>query len=165
MKKENKICDRIREFINDRDGSEAVEMVYTTASLMAFILVALMVFSYVFAQYQVTMVTRRICRNIEVTGQVPRELEMLETFKDFLSGECFSRGSHEISVYDVHVPHIDDEDRYIRDRQIQLTGTFTVTGKCEYVIQLLNPGSFTGYSIKLPLASTVTGMSEVYFGA
>ena len=155
---------KVHDFIKDRDGSEAVEMVYTTASLLAFILVALMVFSYVFAQYQVTMATRRICRNIEVTGQVPRDSEMLETFKGFLSGECFSRNSHEICISNVNVPR-EDADRYRSRRQIQLTGTFTITGKCKYVIQLLNPGSFTGYSIKLPLASTVTGMSEVYFGS
>ena len=143
---------KIKAFINDQDGSESIEMVYSTAVLISFILVALMVMTYIFALNNVRLATRRICRDIEVTGIVASQIELDNTFRSALS-------SSQYSGHDIDVTNLSGFN--IAGYQVDFLDTFIVRGHCDFEIPLLNPGTFTGYTISLPITIQLSGLSEV----
>lgn len=143
---------KIKSFINDKDGSESVEMVYSTTVIIAFILVALMFMSYIFALNNARLATRRICRDIETTGTVTSQAAMENWLRSHLPSPSFS--DHNIKVSNAGGFQISNQD-------VEFLDTFVVESTCNYNIQIINPGVFTGYKIRLPITIRVIGMSEV----
>lgn len=150
----HRIWKRLRAFHNDTGGSEAVEMVSTTAMLMCFILIAMSMLSYVMELNLVNTATKRVVRQIEVTG-VANASTMSSTFNQML-GSSTQLANREVKISDVTY-HSSGTGH------IQLKDTFKVTGSCVYNIKLINPGNFSGYTISMPIKTSVTGISEVYW--
>lgn len=135
-------------FRDDTEGSEAIEMVTTVAMLVVFIMIGIMFLTYVVNLNLVNTATKQVVRSIEVTG-VANQMQMRDRFNEFL-------GSN---------PQLTDRRVELKNASpgnIQLKQTFQVVGSCTYRVPLINPGSFDGYTITLPIKTTVAGMSEVY---
>lgn len=150
----SKLKTKLRTFRADTNGSEAIEMVTTTAMLVLFIMIAIMFLSYIMQLNLVNTATKKVVRQIEVTG-IANQSTMESSFDRFL-GSSNQMVNRQVSISNVSYK---DAGR----RTIQLKSTFRVTGSCTYIIQLINPGSYTGFKIELPIISTVSGMSEVYW--
>lgn len=144
--------DKIKAFICDTSGSDTIEMIYSTAAMVAFILVGLVFFTYLVELNQCNTATKRVVREIEVTGEANAS-RMDSTF-DYYMG-----GGRSISNKKVKISGVS----YISGRRIQLMDVFTVTGSCDYRLTLMNPGNYSGFTIDIPIVSRVSGMSEVYW--
>lgn len=136
----------------NQDGSEAIEMVWSTATLASFILIGLMFLTYVVELNLVNTATKRVVRNIEVTGAVSTH-EMNRIFNDFL-GPTTSLTDRKIEISNVE---------YCQGNKIQLKDTFRCTGSATYVVPLIEPGHFSEFKISLPIKTAVSGMSECYW--
>lgn len=131
-------------------GSDTTEMLMTTAMTIVFILVAMMFMTYIIEVTIVNTATKKVVRSIETTGIVDRTV-LTQKFNSYLGNS----------------PQIQDKKldfSEVGGSNVNLKGLFKVTGSCTYVVPLINPGNFEGYSIRVPIKTTVTGMSEVYFG-
>lgn len=140
-------------FREDTDGSEVVEMVWTTMTLVCFIMIGLMLLSYVMQLTVVNTATKKVVREIEVTGMAT-QATMNARFNEML-GTSAQLTDRSVSIS--NVSYVDGTS------QIQLKRTFMVTGKCTYTVDLVNPGNITGWQIPMPIVSRVSGMSEVYW--
>ena len=60
---------KLSTFHQDTDGSEVIEMVWTTMMLVCFIMIGLMLLTYVMQLTVVNTATKKVVREIEVTGQ------------------------------------------------------------------------------------------------
>ena len=140
-------------FHKDTDGSEVMEMVSTTIMLVCFIMIGLMFLTYVMQLTVVNTATKKVVREIEVTGQATQSA-MNDRFNEML-GTSAQLTDRSVSIS--NVSYMDGISK------IQLKRTFMVTGKCTYKVTLINPGNITGWSIDLPIVSRVSGMSEVYW--
>lgn len=146
----------IRHAIRNRDGSEAVEMVYSTAMLCGLLLSALLILTYAIQTNRVSYAGKRIARYIEVSGQANQsDLELL--LQELL-------------------PNADAINAQVRvegdwldpaRRRIQLRDNFTVTVTAAYKVALVNPGNLerdnTQVTIPVPIAVKVKGQSEIYW--
>lgn len=144
---------KLRKFHQDTDGSEVIEMVWATMMLVCFIMIGLMLLTYVMQLTIVNTATKKVVREIEVTGQATQST-MNARFNEMLgsSDQLIDR-----SVSISNVSYVDGTNK------IQLKRTFMVTGKCTYTVDLVNPGNITGWQIPMPIVSRVSGMSEVYW--
>lgn len=154
-----KIADKARRSIvsikGEKDGSDSIEMIAATAMLCAFIIIGLMILTYVAELNAVNFAAKRCARQIEITGVVDEQL-MREQFDAYLR-DSETLTNRMISVSDVsYIPGLSEN-------RVQLKDTFRVNASCFYVVQLINPGNFEGYSIMLPIRTSVSGMSEVYY--
>lgn len=148
-----KLGKKLRAFHKDTDGSEAIEMLSTTAMLVCFILIGLMFLSYVMQLTMVNTATKKVVREIEVTG-IANQTTMSSQFNEMLGS------STQLKDRSVSISNVTFESGTER---IQLKRTFMVTGKCTYTVSLINPGHITGWSIDMPIVSRVSGMSEMYW--
>ena len=130
-----------------KSGSDTVEMIGVVFMLCAFILIGLMLLSYVMEVNIVNMAARQGARNIETSGIADVGRANSE-FRTFLGGN----------------PHLSNFNVTLNTSgQIQLTNTFTLVAECSYDIPLVNPGNFSGYTLHLPIKIRSSGMSEVYW--
>ena len=148
-----KLRKKLRTFHKNTDGSEAIEMLSTTAMLVCFILIGLMFLTYVMELTMVNTATKKVVREIEVTG-VANQSTMSSRFDEMLGS------STQLKDRSVSISNVTFEGGTNR---IQLKRTFMVTGKCTYTVSLINPGHITGWSIDMPIVTRVSGMSEVYW--
>lgn len=148
----SRIKKRLIAFRDAKGGSEATEMVATTAMLVVFIMVGIMFLSYVMEVSLVNTATKKVVRGIEITG-IANQSIMDTNFDHFLGN------NPQLLNKKVRISNV----TYVSGNKIQLKQTFRVTGSCTYRITLINPGSFTGYSLDLPISSSISGMSEVYW--
>ena len=125
---------KIHSFSKDTNGSEAVEMVWSTAMLVFFVMVALAFLVYVLELTMVNSATKA----------------QFNSFK----GDSTQLIDRKLEVKDVE---------YFSDNKVQLKDTFTVVGSCTYRINFLSANPYGIFKIDLPLASTVVGMSERYW--
>lgn len=139
----------IASFFKNREGSDSLEFVWTTAMLCTFILVALLCLTYVMELNTVNFATKKVVREIETTGVVN------QARMDQIFGQYVGRSS-QIRNKTVTCDKPDGTE-------IPLTRTFWVVGSCIYDVPLIKPGNFDGFTISMPIASRVGGMSEVYF--
>lgn len=148
----SQIKKRLIAFRDDKRGSEATEMVATTAMLVVFIMVGIMFLSYVMELSLINTATKKVVRGIEITG-IANQSVMEDNFDHFVGN------NPQLLDKEVRISNV----TYVSGNKIQLKQTFRVTGSCIYRVTLINPGGFTGYSIDMPISSTVSGMSEVYW--
>ena len=141
-------------FTKDRTGSDAVEMVSTTAMLMIMILIILMILIYVLEFNMVNFATKKCARTIETSGTV-NMTTITNMYKEALgSTQYLPVTERKISV------EADYIDSY---RHIQLKDTFDVYGEAVYRVHVIRPGLYSGFHLDLPIKTHVVGMSEVYF--
>ena len=145
---------KVKNFHADTNGSEAIEMVSTTAMLICFIMIALMFLTYVMELNLVNTATKKVVRQIEVTG-IAQNSRMTSTFNSMLGANA-QLTNRNVSISNVTY-HSSGAGH------IQLKDTFRVTGTCVYNVKLINPGNFEGYTIRMPIKTTVSGISEVYW--
>lgn len=148
-----KLKEKLRMFHRDTDGSEVVEMVWTTMQLVCFVMIALMLLTYVMQLTIVNTATKKVVREIEVTGKATQSA-MNSRFNEML-GSSDQLTDKSVSISNVTFMN--------GTRQIQLKRTFTVTGKCTYRVDLVNPGDISGFFINMPIVTRVSGMSEHYW--
>lgn len=147
---------RIKAIWKNEQGSEATEMVATMAMLLALILSALMILSYVVEYNAVHTATKRLTRGVETTGIVSAPTMRADFNRMLGSSSLLQNRSVEIT----NATYVYGNANY---GHIQLKRTFKVTGSCVFEIPLVNPGGITAFSIRLPISASVTGMSEVYW--
>lgn len=154
-----KIKHFLASFVRNISGSEAIEMVTTTAMITSFVIIAFMFFTYVFEVNMCAYATRQVVHDIEVSGQV-NQTQIENTFNSILGGSG-SLYNKEIRVtkadYIAGTKNIQVKNRYGN------LGVFTVVGSCTYRLQLINPGRFDGFYIEFPIQTEQRGMSEVYW--
>ena len=148
-----KIRQKLRDFWKEREGSDTVEMINSIAILLLMILVLLMTLVYVLEWNMVAVATRRVVREIEVSG-IASNSQMDATFRSNLGSMYLE--NLEVSISDVTY-HASGSGH------IQLMDTFKVTGKASYRIRFIQPGVFEGYYFDFPICCVTTGMSEVYW--
>lgn len=146
---------KLRKFHQNTDGSEVIEMVWTTMMLVCFIMIGLMLLTYVMQLTVVNTATKKVVREIEVTGQATQST-MNARFNEML-GSSDQLKDRSVSISNVSFMS--------GTNHIQLKHTFMVTGKCTYTVSLINPGNITEVSIDMPIVSRVSGMSEWYWGS
>lgn len=146
----------IKAMWSNKQGSEAMEMVSTAAMLLALILSALMILSFMVEVNIVHTATKRVVRNIETTGIASSSA--MQTEFDRILGSSALLQNRDVSIS--NTTFVAGDASY---GHIQLKRTFKVTGSCVFEIPLVNPGGITAFSIKLPIKTAVTGMSEVYW--
>lgn len=146
----------IRHAIQSRSGSEAVEMVYSTAMLCGLLLSALLILTYAIQTNRVSYASKRIARYVEVSGQANQaDLDLL---------------LHEL------LPNADDIGARVQvtgtwlspaKRTIQLRAPFTVTVTANYKVSLVNPGTLDRDNshvwLPIPIVARVNGQSEIYW--
>lgn len=143
---------KITDFSKDTEGSESIEVLYSIIALCALFMVSFMILSYALEVNNVNFANRHVVRTIEVTGQATN---IESTFQNAL-GNSELITNRQISISDVTYKNP-------LTKTIQLKNTFRVTASVDYIIPLINPGSLNGVNIKLPIKTSVTGMSEVYW--
>lgn len=143
---------KAKALVSDKKGSEAIEMVATTAMMIALIMVGLMILSYAVEWNTISFAAKRVCRDIEVSGQVTD----IQSKFDSLIGN-----SDLITDRNIEVNNVEYFDAGAKT--IQLKKTFRLSASVTYNIPLVKPGTLSGFSIQLPIKTSVTGMSEVYW--
>lgn len=142
-------------FWSDEGGSESIEFLFASASMFGLILVAFIIFSYAVELNLVNTAVKRVAREVEVAGKYSTTT-MNSNFKSYV-------GSSESLTYDHEPVRIYDIKGSLPGNKIQLKGTFKVEGKVTFEIPVIHPLGYAGFNIDLPLQSTVSGMSEVYW--
>lgn len=149
---------KIRRAIQNRDGSEAVEMVYSTAMLCGLLLSALLILTYAIQTNRVSYACKRIARYIEVSGQAN------QSDMDILLRELLPNADAINAQVRVNSEWLDPARR-----RIQLRDNFTVTVTAAYKIALVNPGNLerdnTHIIVPVPITVKVNGQSEIYWKA
>ena len=144
---------KISKFVQDKDGSESVEMIATTSIIVVFILVAFMFFTYVFEVELCASATRRVVRDVEVAGVINAD-KINTNYKKYLHGD---RVLYDKKATVTRATLIDGTNH------IQLKDTFAIEGSCKYRLRLINPGSYEGFYIDIPINTEQRGMSEVFW--
>ncbi len=147
------VKDKLVRFAKDTDGSEAVEMISTTTMIVIFLLVAFMFFTYVFEMQLCATATQRVVRQSEVAGAIYLD-DMNAKFSAYLGSDDVLYNKNLEIVRATYIPGTN---------HIQLKNTFAVRGSCVYRLHLVNPGSYSGFYIDLPISTEQRGMSEVYW--
>lgn len=142
-----KAISKLRNLHAQKDGSDTIEMVGAVAILCVFILIGLMLLSYIMGANVVSMAARQVARNIETSGYA----DVAKANADFAN---FLRSNTYLSNLQVTLS---------TTGKVQLTDTFRVTASCTYDIPLVNPGNYSGYTLHLPIKISSMGMSEVYW--
>ena len=147
---------KIRGALMDKNGSDTIEMLLSIATISCFIILCLSIMTYVITLGQVNFEAKRVVRQIEVTGIIPDAAALTNTMANAFAA------SDSLSDFNVI---ISDAEKIGSSDKLQFCGTFNLTASCVYKIPIIVPGSFEGYTIEMPISSTVTGMSEMYHGS
>ena len=107
----------IKHAIENKSGSEVIEMVWTTMMLVCFIMIGLMLLTYVMQLTIVNTATKKVVREIEVTGQATQST-MNARFNEML-GTSDQLTDRSVSIS--NVSYVDGTNK------IQLKRTFMVT--------------------------------------
>ena len=152
--KKNEIIRKVKAFLKARDGSEALEMVYSACALCFIILTAMLIIGYALQTNQVSYAAKRTARYVEVGGTATqRELnimlrEMLPNADKLGATVSVENATwYGNSVY----------------RKIQLRDGFTIKIKAYYEVPLAVPGADSAVKLRLPITVRVSGQSEVYW--
>ena len=143
----------IKHAIENKSGSEALEMVYSTFALMLLILSTMMILGYAIQVNQVSYAGKRVARYIEVAGQAD-QTDIDTLLKELLPNKTKLRATVSVTA---------DNWENVASRKIQLRENFTVHLSASYPLTLANPGFGSSYTVRLPINVNVNGQSEVYW--
>jgi hypothetical protein len=158
--KNNTKRSRIHKLIANKQGSEAIEMVYSTIAFCIIILCVLLILSYAIQVNQISYAAKRVARYVEVTGKAdPSDLNLL-------LGELLSNKTALNAYVSVSLPAGENYVNYYA-KTIQLRDKFTVTVSGTYTIPITNPDpeniDTSSVSLRLPIIISVDGQSEIYW--
>lgn len=142
------MADKVRKILRRKDGSSAVEFIFTSAVLILVFAMLVSALVYVMAYYNAAFITRKVVRNIEVTGQ-------------YNSAEAYNI-AHDMGGDTFEDMQINVTASYFQSRKIQLRDGFTVKLRAYYTIPIMRFGASTQY-LRLPINVELQGMSEVYW--
>ena len=147
--------------VRRRKGSDAVEMITTSAMAMVLLAVMLMIILYVIQVMNVNFATKRCARLIETSGIV--RLSSIHSIEEEFKQEL---GSTEFLVdrrLTFTPKYRVDGVTASGDEQIVFLGEFELTGEATYLVSIVQPGLYEGFRFKMPIKVTARGMTEVYF--
>ena len=99
------MADKVRKILRRKDGSSAVEFIFTSAVLILVFAMLVSALVYVMAYYNAAFITRKVVRNIEVTGQY-NSAEAYNIAHD-MGGDTFED-------MQINLPH--DPDAYLKNQ-------------------------------------------------
>lgn len=146
----------IKHAIENKSGSEALEMVYSTFALMMLILSTMLIIGYAIQVNQVSYVGKRVARYIEVSGQAD-QTDIDTLLKELLPNKTKLRATVSVTA---------DNWKNVASRKIQLRENFTVHISAAYPLTLANPGDgsvYREFEIGIPINVNINGQSEVYW--
>ena len=141
----------IKHAIENKSGSEALEMVYSTFALMMLILSTMLIIGYAIQVNQVSYVGKRVARYIEVSGQAD-QTDIDTLLKELLPNKTKLRATVSVTA-----------DNW---KNVALRENFTVHISAAYPLTLANPGDGSAYrefEIGIPINVNINGQSEVYW--
>jgi len=142
------MAEKVRKILRRKDGSSAVEFIFTSAVLILVFAMLVSAMVYVMQYYNAAFITRKVVRNIEVTGQY--DSVAANRLAREMGGDAFENLRIDVSA------------KYFKSRKIQLRDDFTVRLRAEYTIPIMRFGKSTQY-VRLPIDVELQGMSEVYW--
>ena len=151
---------KAKHFISDKNGSDATEMVVTTAMLAVFIMLCLMILIYILEANMVHFATLKVTRNIETLGYYTDAGAQDMYVKALGETEYLPKAKRVIKIRTNPLFSFKSGSQ----TRIKLKGTFDVTGEAVYRVKVVHPGVFDGFNIDLPIKVNITGMSEKYWG-
>lgn len=142
------MADKVRKILRRKDGSSAVEFIFTSAVLILVFATLVSALVYVMQYYNAAFITRKVVRNIEVTGQ-------------YNSAEAYNI-AYDMGGNSLDNVRIDVTASYFSGRKIQLRNDFRVRLSAYYTIPVMRFGASTRY-VRLPIRVELQGMSEVFW--
>ena len=142
------MAEQVRKILRRKDGSSAVEFIFTSAVLILVFAMLVSALVYVMAYYNAAFITRKVVRNIEVTGQY-NSAEAYAIAND-MGGRTFENMQINVTA------------TYFQGRKIQLRDHFTVKLRANYTIPIMRFGASTQV-LRLPINIELHGMSEVFW--
>lgn len=144
----------IKHAIENKSGSEVIEMIYSTFVLIMLILSTMLIIGYAIQVNQVSYAGKRVARYIEVAGQAD------QTDIDILLRELLPN----TSTLGATVTVTADNWENLALRKIQLRENFKVHISASYPLTLANPGDGSAaLTIGFPINVYINGQSEVYW--
>lgn len=141
----------LKKAIKDRNGSEVVEMVYSTFFLLCILLAALLILTYAIQVNQVSYAAKRLTRWVEVRGYY-NQTELQTSLGEFLPNRDELGARVNVSANFLNT-----------GGAIQLREPFTLTVRANYKITILNAGDGNPIQVTLPIKVVVKGQSEIYW--
>jgi len=142
------MADKVRKILRRKDGSSAVEFIFTSAVLILVFATLVSALVYVMQYYNAAFITRKVVRNIEVTGQ-------------YNAAEAYNI-AYDMGGNSLDNVRIDVTASYFSGRKIQLRNDFRVRFSAYYTIPVMRFGASTRY-VRLPIRVELQGMSEVFW--
>lgn len=139
---------KVLKILRQRDGSSAVEFIFTSAVLILVFAVLVSALIYVTAFFNAAYIARRVVRNIEVTGQY--DAAGAYGIAEEMGGDVFEDLRLDVSA------------SYFQGQKIQLRDHFTLGMQAYYTVPVLRFGG-SDLELKLPVRVRLQGMSEVYW--
>lgn len=150
---------KLKKAIQNRNGSEVIEMVYAVAALCAMILTALLILGYALQANSLAYASKKLTRFVEVNGAAN------QTVLDTMLEEVLPNASNiNARVRVTMAPGYTWFDA--STKKIQLRNKFKVTVTANYYVKLINPGNFSEYNnngIPIPIRCQATGQSEIFW--
>lgn len=146
--------ENIKHAWKNKSGSEAIEMVYSTAALCAIIISALLILMYALQANAVSYAGKRVARYIEVAGGADQN-DLNTLLGELLPNEDDINASVRVVALDGWVPG--------SRTKIQLRDRFQVIVTATYNVTVIDPGFYDPIQIPFSIRVVVDGQSEVYW--
>ena len=151
------IMRKVHSFVKNEKGSEAVEMVASTAFICIMLMSLMMILTYAIQLNQVSYAAKRIVRGIEISGTANWK-ELDDSLGTFIPNK---------EALHLRIASIDAPDGWYggTNDKIQLRNHVVVTIEGYYPLLLANPGFGDNmlWVLKLPIRVAVSGQVERYW--
>lgn len=146
----------VRSFVKSEKGSEAVEMVASTAFICIMLMSLMMILTYAIQLNQVSYAAKRIVRGIEISGMANKK-ELEDSLGTFIHNKDALKLEIKADAPDGWYGGTDDK--------IQLRNHVVVTIEGSYPLLLANPGFGDNmlWELRLPIRVAVSGQVERYW--
>ena len=135
-----------------RDGSAIYELILKTMVFLTLIVTAIYFFSAFTDYLNLGYACRRVVRDIEISGQVTGQTTAL-----------FEQLKEQTNIGDNAAMQVNARYHNAASKKIQLRETFTVKCSTQYRMQIFTPSFGDPVAITIPMAVTLTGMSEKFW--
>lgn len=141
----------MKRFRTDQRGEMFVEMMVKMVVSVVLILFFVQVFAVIVKYQNITYISKSITKVIEQEGAVTNSAyEKLDALNENLATDVTINIS-DVRYFDSHA------------RTIQFRDSFVVTASDSFDLQICSPVFAPPVEIHIPMTSTITGMSEVYW--
>lgn len=148
-----RLYEGVKNFICNKSGSEALEMVYSTFLLLVLILTTMGIIGYALQVNQVSYAAKRIARYVEISGQADTaDLRVL--LYELLPNA--DKVEAKVSIENAnYLP--------MSGNKIQLREGFTVKVTANYYVNITSSAGGGGIRQAFPITVYVNGQSEIYW--